>query len=137
MNLLHSSLLIDKFSEEHKNSSFHFTSDSYHCNLYSLKRLYNYNINFTCTFNKNGKSFPEIIRKFNLNKGETKLFCIENTDINFYFQYEKKQIQFASNLYGAQIYKYLNKKYKYKYKPEIICQYNLTKPGVLSHFDFF
>ena len=65
-----------------------------------------------------------------MNKGETKLFCIENTSFNFYFQYEKKQIQFASNLYGAQMYKYLNKKNKCKYKQEIICQYNLTKSGV-------
>ena len=28
------------------------------------------------------------------------------------------------------MYKYLNKKNKCKYKPEIICQYNLTKSGV-------
>ena len=45
--------------------------------IYFLSKDYDYNINFTCTFNKKRKSFPEIIRKCNLNKGETKLFVLK------------------------------------------------------------
>ena len=83
--------IIDKFSEEHKNSNFHFIFDSYYCNLYSLKRLYDYNINFTCTFNKNRKLFPKIIRKCNLNKGETKLFVLKILILIFIFKMKKSK----------------------------------------------
>ena len=43
---------------------------------------------------------------------------------------DKKQINVASSCYGAQKYKYKNKRGKWKYKNEIICYYNKTKGGV-------
>ena len=122
--------IIIEMAKGHENKSFHFTFDNYYSNIYSFYYLYKNNIDFTCTFNQNKKGFPNKIKNIVLSKGEEKLYNINHTNIKLFMTKDKKQINVASSCYGAQKYKYKNKRGKWKYKNEIICYYNKTKGGV-------
>ena len=92
----------------------HITFDNYYANIDSFSFLYNNKFDFTCTFTKTRKSFPEDIRNIKLKKGENKLYKIKNTNILLFIINDKKQINLASNKYNCDMKIYQNNKGKYK-----------------------
>lgn len=122
--------IMKTFTDGHENQNYHFTFDNFYTNMYTIKMMNDRKINFTCTFLRNRKTFPEEIRSTALKKGDTKLYSLNNTDVKLFFYYEKKQVQLASNVYDVHMCKYCNKSGQWKFKPEMVCYYNLTKSGV-------
>ena len=121
--------IIIEFTKEHKNKSFHFTSDNFHSNPYIFLFLEKNSIDFICIFSRNRKGIPKIINNLELDMGQKRFYQIENTNIRFLIYNDKKQIQIASNSFSYYLKKYKNKKNKYKCKREMIAYYNLTKSG--------
>ena len=99
-------------SKGNENKNFHFTFDNYYNNIYTFLYLKNKNIEVRYIFSQKRKYFPKKIKELKLEKGESKLYNIKNTEIRLFFLKDKKQINLASNSYNAQKYKYKNKKCK-------------------------
>ena len=77
--------IIKEMSKGHENKNFHFTFDNYYSNIYTFLYLNNKNIEFTCTFSQKRKYFPKKIKELELEKGESKLYNIKNTETRLFF----------------------------------------------------
>ena len=54
--------IVTKFVEGHENKNYHFCFDNYYSTPYLFLYLNSNGIDFTCTFNKNRKNFPNILK---------------------------------------------------------------------------